>query len=99
MATYDSVSRTVPLLDVRGLHRSFYGIRALDGVDLAVEPRTITGLIGPNGAGKTTLFNCVSGVIPPEGGRVVFDGGDVTGWLSAAVGAREPHAVRRSPAG
>jgi ABC-type uncharacterized transport system ATPase subunit len=80
MATYDSVSRTVPLLDVRGLHRSFYGIRALDGVDLAVEPRTIAGLIGPNGAGKTT-FNRVSGLIPPEGGRVVFDGGDVTGWL------------------
>ena len=43
MATYDSVSRTVPLLDVRGLHRSFYGIRALDGVDLAVEAGTITG--------------------------------------------------------
>ena len=68
------------LLDVRGLHRSFYGIRALDGVDLAVEAGTITGLIGPNGAGKTTLFNCVSGLIPPEGGRVVFDGRDVTGW-------------------
>jgi ABC-type branched-subunit amino acid transport system ATPase component len=80
MATYDSVSRTVPLLDVRGLERSFYGIRALAGVDLAVEPRTITGLIGPNGAGKTTVFNCVSGLIPPEGGRVVFDGRDVTGW-------------------
>jgi ABC-type branched-subunit amino acid transport system ATPase component len=70
----------VPLLEVRGLQRSFYGIRALDGVDLAVEAGTITGLIGPNGAGKTTLFNCVSGLIPPGGGRVVFDGRDVTGW-------------------
>ena len=57
----------MPLLDVHGLRRSFSGIRALDGVDLAVEPRTITGLIGPNGAGKTTPFNCVSGLIPPEG--------------------------------
>ena len=55
-----------PAFEVRGLHRSFYGIRALDGVDLVVEPGTITGLIGPNGAGKTTLFNCVSGIIPPE---------------------------------
>jgi ABC-type branched-subunit amino acid transport system ATPase component len=85
MATYDSVSRTVALLDVRGLHRSFYGIRALDGVDLAVEPRTITGLIGPNGAGKTTLFNCVSGLIPPDGGHVHFDGVDVTGWRADRV--------------
>jgi branched-chain amino acid transport system ATP-binding protein/neutral amino acid transport system ATP-binding protein len=80
MATYDSVSGTVALLDVRGLRRTFYGVRALDGVDLAVEAGTITGLIGPNGAGKTTLFNCVSGLIPPEGGRVLFDGRDITGW-------------------
>ena len=68
------------LLEIRGLHRSFYGIRALDGVDLLVESGTITGLIGPNGAGKTTLFNCVSGIIPPERGHVVFDGRDITGW-------------------
>src|SRR4029450_7723651 len=67
------------LLEVRDLHRSFYGIRALDGVDLVVEPGTITGLIGPNGAGKTTLFNCDSGLIPPERGSFVFDGRDITG--------------------
>jgi ABC-type branched-subunit amino acid transport system ATPase component len=79
------VSRTVPLLEVRGLTRSFYGVRALDGVDLVVEPGTITGLIGPNGAGKTTLFNCVSGLIPPEAGRVLFDGRDVTGWRADRV--------------
>ena len=85
MATYDSVSRNVSLLEVRGLQRSFYGVRALDGVDLVVEPGTITGLIGPNGAGKTTLFNCVSGLIPPEGGRVLFDGRDVTGWRADRV--------------
>ncbi|TMQ14846.1 MAG: ABC transporter ATP-binding protein [Candidatus Rokuibacteriota bacterium] len=85
MATYDSVIRTVPLLEVRDLHRSFYGIRALDGVDLVVQPGTITGLIGPNGAGKTTLFNCVSGLIPPQRGRIVFDGRDVTGWRADRV--------------
>jgi ABC-type branched-subunit amino acid transport system ATPase component len=67
------------LLEVRALTRSFYGIHALNGVDLEVEAGTITGLIGPNGAGKTTLFNCVSGLIPPESGRVVFDGHDITG--------------------
>jgi len=78
----------VPLLEVRGLRRSFYGVKALDGVDLGVERGTITGLIGPNGAGKTTLFNCVSGVIPPDGGRVVFDGADVTGWPPHRVTGR-----------
>ncbi|MCK6453536.1 MAG: ABC transporter ATP-binding protein [Alphaproteobacteria bacterium] len=68
------------LLDVRGLRRSFYGVHALSGVDLEVEAGRITGLIGPNGAGKTTLFNCVTGVVPPDGGAVVFDGVDITGW-------------------
>ena len=67
------------LLEVDGLARSFYGVTALSGVDLTVDRGTITGLIGPNGAGKTTLFNCVSGLIPPDAGRVVFDGDDITG--------------------
>jgi len=66
------------LLEVRALTRSFYGVHALNGVNLEVEAGTITGLIGPNGAGKTTLFNCVSGLIPPQSGRVVFDGHDIT---------------------
>ena len=73
------------LLAVRGLTRGFYGIRALDGADLEVEPGTITGLIGPNGAGKTTLFNCVSGVVPPDGGTVLFDSRDITGARPEAI--------------
>ena len=67
------------LLEVRGLGRSFYGVRALDGADLDVVAGRITGLIGPNGAGKTTLFNCITGVIPPDRGSVTFDGADITG--------------------
>ncbi len=66
------------LLTVNGVERSFYGVRALSGVDLEVHAGRITGLIGPNGAGKTTLFNCITGVIPPDKGRVVFDGHDIT---------------------
>ena len=50
-----------------------------------MEAGTITGLIGPNGAGKTTLFHCVSGLIPPEGGHVLFDGRDVTAWRADRV--------------
>jgi branched-chain amino acid transport system ATP-binding protein/neutral amino acid transport system ATP-binding protein len=68
------------LLEVRGLARSFYGVHALRGVNVAVRARTITGLIGPNGAGKTTLFNCVSGLVPPDSGTVRFDDRDITGW-------------------
>ena len=78
----------VPLLSVGGLTRSFYGVKALDGATFDVRPGTVTGLIGPNGAGKTTVFNCISGVIPPEGGRVVFDGTDITGWRPEDVSRR-----------
>jgi ABC-type branched-subunit amino acid transport system ATPase component len=78
----------MPLLEVSGLTRSFYGVHALNGVDLVVEPGRITGLIGPNGAGKTTLFNCVSGVVPPTAGRIVFDGQDITGWRPDRITCR-----------
>ena len=68
------------LLEVRGLARSFYGVRALAGADLDVRAGTITALIGPNGAGKTTAFGCISGVVPPEAGHVRLAGCDITGW-------------------
>jgi branched-chain amino acid transport system ATP-binding protein/neutral amino acid transport system ATP-binding protein len=68
----------VALLEVSAVTRSFYGVEALRGVDLTVEAGRITGLIGPNGAGKTTLFNCISGLVPPNSGRIVFSGRDIT---------------------
>ncbi len=67
------------LLRVENVTRSFYGVSALGGVSLSVPGQGITGLIGPNGAGKTTLFNCISGLIPPDGGRIVFDGAEIAG--------------------
>jgi branched-chain amino acid transport system ATP-binding protein/neutral amino acid transport system ATP-binding protein len=70
---------TAPLLEVRGLVRRFGGVVALDGLDLAVRRGTVTALIGPNGAGKSTAFQCISGVIRPDAGRVTFDGQDITG--------------------
>ena len=78
----------MPLLEITDLHRSFYGVAALRGASLAVERGTITGLIGPNGAGKTTLFNVASGLVPPERGRVIFDGVDITGWRPDRITAR-----------
>jgi branched-chain amino acid transport system ATP-binding protein/neutral amino acid transport system ATP-binding protein len=76
---------SAPLLEVRELARSFYGVHALDRVHLAVAAHRITGLIGPNGAGKTTLFNCISGVVPPDSGSVVLDGRDITGWRADRI--------------
>ncbi|HUN42073.1 MAG TPA: ABC transporter ATP-binding protein [Acetobacteraceae bacterium] len=70
----------MPLLEIRGLTRSYYGVHALRGVNLDVQAGRITGLIGPNGAGKTTLFNCLSGMVPPDEGSIRFNNTLVTGW-------------------
>src|SRR5262249_28286017 len=77
----------MPLLEVRSLARSYYGVHALRGVDLSAEAGHITGLIGPNGAGKTTLFNCISGLVPPDAGSVWFDGRIITGWRPDRISA------------
>ncbi|HKY14687.1 MAG TPA: ATP-binding cassette domain-containing protein, partial [Microthrixaceae bacterium] len=68
-----------PLLDAREVTKRFSGIIALDAVSLSVAPAELVALIGPNGAGKTTFFNCLLGVLRPEGGSVRFDGHDLEG--------------------
>ncbi|MET8150588.1 branched-chain amino acid ABC transporter ATP-binding protein/permease [Actinoplanes sp. NPDC049668] len=67
------------VLRVDDVHMSFRGLKALDGVSLTVRQGEIRGIVGPNGSGKTTLFNVISGLYRPTGGRVEFDGRDVTG--------------------
>ena len=69
----------MPILSTRSLCKQFGGLRALDGVDLDLEPGEILGVIGPNGAGKTTLFSLISGSQPPSSGQVLLDGKDVGG--------------------
>jgi branched-chain amino acid transport system ATP-binding protein len=69
----------VPLLECTGLTKHFGALRAVERVDLAVEPGEIRAVIGPNGAGKSTLFNLVTNVLRPTAGRVVFAGEDITG--------------------
>ncbi|MEZ5244481.1 MAG: MFS transporter [Acidimicrobiales bacterium] len=68
-----------PILETIELSRSFGGIRAVDDVNLRVQPGEIIGLIGPNGAGKTTFFDVVTGFTPEDDGQVILDGRDVTG--------------------
>lgn len=66
------------LLESVGLSKRFGGLMALNNVDLHVNPGEILGLIGPNGAGKTTFFNVITGFLRASGGRVLFNGGDIT---------------------
>lgn len=60
------------------LRRHFGGVKAVDGASFTVRRGSVTSLIGPNGAGKTTAFNLVTGFARPDGGRVRFDGREVT---------------------
>jgi branched-chain amino acid transport system ATP-binding protein len=69
-----------PLLEVRGLSRSFGRLRAVSNVDLRVAPGELRAIIGPNGAGKSTLLRLIAGEIRPSRGAVRFKGADITGW-------------------
>ena len=66
-----------PLLQARGIRKTYGGLEALSSVDLDLARGQITGLIGPNGAGKTTLLNVISGVERATSGRVLFLGEDI----------------------
>ena len=67
------------MLSTARLVRSFGSLRAVDGVDLAIEQGKITGLIGPNGAGKTTLFDLIAGGQAPSAGEIRFLGERIDG--------------------
>ena len=72
------LERGVPVLEVENVSMRFGGLVAVDGASLRVDRGEIVGLIGPNGAGKTTLFNCISGLLRPDGGTVRMGGRDVS---------------------
>ncbi|HUB68701.1 MAG TPA: ABC transporter ATP-binding protein [Candidatus Methylacidiphilales bacterium] len=76
-----------PLLETRGLSKTFGGLKAVQKVDLCIGANRIVSVIGPNGAGKTTFFNCLSGIYRPDGGSILLEGRDITG--------RAPHQVCR----
>ncbi len=68
-----------PLLRTEGLTMRFGGLAALNNVSIAVQAGEVRAIIGPNGAGKSTFFNCVTGVLRPTAGRIVFEGEDIAG--------------------
>lgn len=75
------------LLQVSDLTKEFGGVQAVQDLNFTVAEGEILGLIGPNGAGKSTVFNLINGVYPPDKGRIVFQGQDITGL--------PPHRVAR----
>jgi len=66
------------LLELRGITRSFGGVRAVQNVSLSLDPGQVVALIGPNGAGKSTLFHTVSGLVKPDAGEVLLRGENIS---------------------
>lgn len=75
----------MPILETRSLEKLFGGVRAIQGVDFAVEEGEIVSIIGPNGAGKTSFFNVVSGIFPPDSGQVIFDGLEISNHTPSQI--------------
>ncbi len=83
-----SPAGTGPVLETRGLSKSFGGVRAVSSVDLAMPKGEIRALIGPNGAGKTTFFNMLTGQLRADAGSVLFKGQRLSGLPPYAVWRR-----------
>jgi branched-chain amino acid transport system ATP-binding protein len=81
-----------PLLELTGLTMEFGGIRALEAVDLRIQPGEIVALIGPNGAGKTTLFNCLTGIYKPSAGTLKLH---PPGGKARLLNGLAPHQITR----
>ncbi len=77
----------VERLEIRGLSRSFGGVAAVKALDLEVREGELVSLIGPNGAGKTTTFNMISGLDPPDEGKIVFSGHRIDRLSPEAIAA------------
>ncbi|SEB83424.1 branched-chain amino acid transport system ATP-binding protein [Rhizobiales bacterium GAS188] len=81
-------STSSPILSVRGLEKTFGGLRAAADVSFDVADRAVTALIGPNGAGKTTIFNLITNLLPPDAGEVRYLGQDARGFSPTQIAER-----------
>jgi branched-chain amino acid transport system ATP-binding protein len=73
------------VLEVAHLSKSFGGVKAVSDVSFALAAGELLALIGPNGAGKSTCFNLLNGQLPPDGGTIRFEGGEITGMKPRAI--------------
>ena len=88
-----------PVLEARGLTKSFGGLVANRDIDFAVEQGELRGIIGPNGAGKSTFFKMLTCELPPTAGRIIFHGRDITGMdVAARLPARPDQELSGQPA-
>ena len=76
---------STPILKTELLSVRFGGLSALNQVNFEVARNEVRAIIGPNGAGKSTFFNCLTGVMRPSSGRIIFDGDEITGLPSDAI--------------
>ena len=76
---------TAPILRTEQLSVRFGGLAALSQVNFEIQRDEVRAIIGPNGAGKSTFLNCLTGVLRPTGGRILFDGDDITGLPSNMI--------------
>ncbi|MGD2186141.1 MAG: ABC transporter ATP-binding protein [Desulfobacterales bacterium] len=74
-----------PLLKVDQLIKRFGGVQAVDGISFELERGEFLGVIGPNGSGKTTLVNLITGFVKPNGGKVTYDGKNITGKMPYTI--------------
>jgi len=79
------------MLKIKGLCKNFGALQALNKVDVEVKQGSIHGIIGPNGSGKTTLFNCITGVLKPDGGSISFMDEDITGMRADLISNKGIH--------
>jgi branched-chain amino acid transport system ATP-binding protein len=79
---------SAPVLKTELLSVRFGGLAALSSVNFEVQRDEVRAIIGPNGAGKSTFFNCLTGVLRPTSGRIIFNGDDITGLPSNATSQR-----------
>jgi branched-chain amino acid transport system ATP-binding protein len=89
---------TTPILGAQGIVKRFNALTVLAGVDFAMGADEAVGIVGPNGAGKTTLLSVLSGALSPTGGRVSFQGADVTNLPAAErcrLGLARTHQIPR----
>ena len=83
-----------PVLELRGVSKSFGAVQALFEVDFHVSPGEVMALVGDNGAGKSTLIKCIAGIHPIDSGEIRFEGEPV--HIHGPEGRRAPRASRSS---
>ena len=90
----DHPAGAVPVLSLRGITKSFPGVRALNGVQLDLFPGKVTALVGENGAGKSTIVKILTGIYQPDEGSITVDGREMrfpTAQAAAKAGVTAIH--------